>query len=114
MFDLRIQNLYDYNEGDPSSDKTKPTVVLTIHEDQITDNSIPCTATCVDDYGLKTIRFSKNNGASWDKIINVDQLNVVENYTFENLTANTQYTIRAEAVDLAGNIGGMSVITKTK
>ena len=89
-------------------------MVLTIHEDQITDNSIPCTATCVDDYGLKTIRFSKNNGASWDKIINVDQLNVVENYTFENLTANTQYTIRAEAVDLAGNIGGMSVITKTK
>lgn len=107
IFDLRIENLGDYSEGGGGDDTTDP--VVTIEADPIiTSNSITITANAIDDTGLRTIRFSKNNGSTWDEERAIDGLSVTEEYTFADLTADTQYTIRVEAIDLSGNIGGIS------
>lgn len=107
IFDLRIENLGDYSEGGGGNDTTDP--VVTIEADPvITSNSITITANAIDDTGLRTIRFSKNNGSTWDEERAIDGLSVTEEYTFADLTADTQYAIRVEAIDLSGNIGGIS------
>lgn len=107
IFDLRIENLGDYSEGGGGDDTTAP--VVTIEADPIiTSNSITITANAIDDTGLRTIRFSKNNGSTWDEERAIDGLSVTEEYTFADLTADTQYAIRVEAIDLSGNIGGIS------
>lgn len=107
IFDLRIENLGDYSEGGGGDDTTDP--VVTIEADPIiTSNSITITANAIDDTGLRTIRFSKNNGSTWDEERAIDGLSVTEEYTFVDLTADTQYAIRVEAIDLSGNIGGIS------
>lgn len=107
IFDLRIENLGDYSEGGGGDDTTDP--VVTIEADPIiTSNSITITANAIDDTGLRTIRFSKNNGSTWDEERAIDGLSVTEEYTFADLTADTQYAIRVEAIDLSGNIGGIS------
>lgn len=107
IFDLRIENLGDYSEGGGGDDTTDP--VITIEADPIiTSNSITITANAIDDTGLRTIRFSKNNGSTWDEERAIDGLSVTEEYTFADLTADTQYAIRVEAIDLSGNIGGIS------
>lgn len=107
IFDLKIENLGDYSEGGGGDDTTDP--VVTIEADPIiTSNSITITANALDDTGLRTIRFSKNNGSTWDEERAIDGLSVTEEYTFADLTADTQYAIRVEAIDLSGNIGGIS------
>ena len=107
IFDLKIENLGDYSEGGGGDDTTDP--VVTIEADPIiTSNSITITANAIDDTGLRTIRFSKNNGSTWDEERAIDGLSVTEEYTFADLTADTQYAIRVEAIDLSGNIGGIS------
>ena len=107
IFDLKIENLGDYSEGGGGDDNTDP--VVTIEADPIiTSNSITITANAIDDTGLRTIRFSKNNGSTWDEERAIDGLSVTEEYTFADLTADTQYAIRVEAIDLSGNIGGIS------
>lgn len=60
------------------------------------------------------MRFSKDNGISWDEVIPVDGLSTNNSYVFKNLSADTFYTIRVEAIDLSGNIGGMSQRVTTK
>lgn len=114
LFDLKIENLYDYGEGNEPSDITKPIVSLDIDPNNVTQNEIPVTANSIDDNGLRTVRFSKNNGVSWDEVVTVDGLSSTNSYTFTGLTPNTTYTIRAEAIDLAGNIGGISQQVTTK
>lgn len=114
IFDLHIENLGDYNEGDKPVDITKPIVTLDIDTNIITQTTIPVTANSIDENGLTTIRFSKDNGVSWDEIITVDGLSSTNTYVFENLTPDTIYTIRVEAIDLAGNIGGISQQVTTK
>lgn len=114
LFDLKIENLYDYGEGNEPSDTTKPIVSLDIDPNNVTQNEIPVTANSIDDNGLRTVRFSKNNGVSWDEVVTVDGLSSTNSYTFTGLTPNTTYTIRAEAIDLAGNIGGISQQVTTK
>lgn len=113
LFDLKIEDLGDYS-GDKPGDKDKPIVTLNINADNITSSEIPVVAHAVDKTGLKTIRFSKNNGESWDEIITVDGLSSTNSYTFEGLTPNTIYTIRVEAIDISGNIGGISQQVTTK
>ena len=114
LFDLKIENLGDYNEDDKPTDTTKPIVTLEINPNNVEANRIPVTAYSIDDNGLKTVRFSKDNGNSWDEIVTVDGLSSTNSYTFINLNPNTTYTIRVEAIDLAGNIGGISQQVTTK
>ena len=114
LFDLKIENLGDYNEDDKPKDKTKPIVTLEIDPNNVEATRIPVIAYSIDDNGLKTVRFSKDNGSTWDEIITVDGLSSTNSYTFVNLNPNTTYTIRAEAIDLAGNIGGISQQVTTK
>lgn len=114
LFDLKIENLGNYNEDDKPTDKTKPIVTLEINPNTVEDTKIPVTAYSIDDNGLKTVRFSKDNGNTWEEIINVDGLSSTNSYIFINLNPNTTYTIRVEAIDLAGNIGGISQQVTTK
>lgn len=114
LFDVKIENLFDYGSGDTPIDDTKPVVSLEIEDDNVTSSTIPITAHVLDDSGLKTVRFSKNNGQSWDEIIAVDGLSTTNEYTFTDLKASTTYTIRVEAIDMSGNIGGISRQVTTK
>lgn len=114
LFDLKIEDLGDYKEEDHPTDITKPVVTLDINLNDITQSEIPVTATCIDETGLRTVRFSKDNGISWDEVIPVDGLSTNNSYVFKNLSADTFYTIRVEAIDLSGNIGGMSQRVTTK
>lgn len=114
IFDLRIENLHDYGEGEKPIDEDKPIVSMEINQEGVTSSTIPVVANAVDDNGLRTIRFSKNNGQSWDEIIPVDGLSTTQSYIFTGLKSNTTYTIRAEAIDLQGNIGGISQRVTTK
>lgn len=115
LFDLTIENLGDYKEDDKPIDKNKPIVTMEINQDEVQSTRIPVIAHSLDDNGLRTVRFSKNNGQTWDEVIKVDGLSSTNSYTFINLKPNTTYTIRAEAIDLSGNVGGVSqqVTTKT-
>lgn len=114
LFDLKIENLGNYNEDDKPTDKTKPIVTLEINPNNVEATRIPVIAYSIDDNGLKTVRFSKDNGNTWDEIVNVDGLSSTNSYIFINLNPNTTYTIRVEAIDLAGNIGGISQQVTTK
>ena len=114
LFDLKIENLGNYNEDDKPTDKTKPIVTLEINPNNVEATRIPVTAYSIDDKGLKTVRFSKDNGNTWDEIVNVDGLSSTNSYIFINLNPNTTYTIRVEAIDLDGNIGGISQQVTTK
>lgn len=114
LFDLKIENLGDYNEDDKPTDKTKPIVTLEINPNTVESTKIPVTAYSIDDNALKTVRFSKDNGNTWDEIVSVDGLSSTNSYIFINLIPNTTYTIRVEAIDLAGNIGGISQQITTK
>ena len=108
LFDLKIEDLGDYREHDKPIDTDKPVVELVVDKTGVTETEIPVTATSIDNVGLRTVRFSKDNGATWDEIVPVDGLSSVNSYTFTGLTPDTTYTIRAEAIDLSGNIGGIS------
>lgn len=108
LFDLKIEDLGDYREHDKPIDTDKPVVELVVDKTGVTRTEIPVTATSIDNVGLRTVRFSKDNGATWDEIVPVDGLSSVNSYTFTGLTPDTTYTIRAEAIDLSGNIGGIS------
>lgn len=115
LFDLKIEDIGEYNnEEDNGEDKNNPVVSLDINQENITQSEIPVTANSIDDTGLKTVRFSKDNGSSWDEVVTVDGLSSTNSYTFTNLSADTFYTIRVEAIDLAGNIGGISQRVTTK
>lgn len=108
LFDLKIEDLGDYREHDKPIDTDKPVVELVVDKTGVTRTEIPVTATSIDNVGLRTVRFSKDNGATWDEIVPIDGLSSVNSYTFTELTPDTTYTIRAEAIDLSGNIGGIS------
>ena len=108
LFDLKIEDLGDYREHDKPIDTDKPVVELVVDKTGVTRTEIPVTATSIDNVGLRTVRFSKDNGVTWDEIVPVDGLSSVNSYTFTGLTPDTTYTIRAEAIDLSGNIGGIS------
>ena len=114
IFDLKIENLGDYSEPENPDDPNKPVVTLEIQDSDITSDSITVTASSIDNLGLTTVRFSKNNGDTWDEIVQVDGLSSINTYTFTGLTSNTLYTIRVEAIDMDNNVGGISQQARTK
>lgn len=114
VFDLKIENLGDYSEPENPDDPNKPVVTLEIQDSDITSDSITVTASSIDNLGLTTVRFSKNNGDTWDEIVQVDGLSSINTYTFTGLTSNTLYTIRVEAIDTDNNVGGISQQVRTK
>lgn len=114
IFDLKIENLGDYSEPENPDDPNKPVVTLEIKDSDITSDSITVTASSIDNLGLTTVRFSKNNGDTWDEIVQVDGLSSINIYTFTGLTSNTLYTIRVEAIDTDNNVGGVSQQVRTK
>ena len=114
IFDLKIENLGDYSEPENLDDPNKPVVTLEIQDSDITSDSITVTASSIDNLGLTTVRFSKNNGNTWDEVVQVDGLSSINTYTFTGLTSNTLYTIRVEAIDTDNNVGGISQQVRTK
>lgn len=114
IFDLKIENLGDYSEPENPDDPNKPVVTLEIQDSDITSDSITVTASSIDNLGLTTVRFSKNNGDTWDEVVQVDGLSSITTYTFTGLTSNTLYTIRVEAIDTDNNVGGISQQVRTK
>ena len=114
IFDLKIENLGDYSEPENPDDPNKPVVTLEIQDSDITSDSITVTVSSIDNLGLTTVRFSKNNGDTWDEIVQVDGLSSINTYTFTGLTSNTLYTIRVEAIDTDNNVGGISQQVRTK
>lgn len=114
IFDLKIENLGDYSEPENPDDPNKPVITLEIQDSDITSDSITVTASSIDNLGLTTVRFSKNNGDTWDEIVQVDGLSSINTYTFTGLTSNTLYTIRVEAIDTDNNVGGISQQVRTK
>lgn len=114
IFDLKIENLGDCSEPENPDDPNKPVVTLEIQDSDIMSDSITVTASSIDNLGLTTVRFSKNNGDTWDEVVQVDGLSSINTYTFTGLTSNTLYTIRVEAIDTDNNVGGISQQVRTK
>lgn len=114
IFDLKIENLGNYSEPENPDDPNKPVVTLEIQDSDITSDSIAVTVSSIDNLGLTTVRFSKNNGDTWDEVVQVDGLSSINTYTFTGLTSNTLYTIRVEAIDTDNNVGGISQQVRTK
>lgn len=111
IFDLQIENLGNYSEGG-SGEQGQPQVSIT--ESSSTTNSITVTAQSIDTVELKTVRFSRNNGESWEEIITVDGLSSTDSHTFTGLSSGTEYTIRVEAININDVIGGISQIITTE
>ncbi len=99
------------NAGDYAAinilDGTAPTVGITINE--VTDNKITITVSAEDkETGLVdtgTYKYYINN--------ELKETSEKNTYTFTGLTGSTQYTIRVEVVDKAGNSGDKSVTQQT-
>ena len=111
IFDLKIENLGDYGEDKPGN-KGNPQVAITI--DDTTTTTITVTANTIDTATLSNVKFSKNNGATWDAEIPLDGLSSTDTYTFTGLQPATTYQIRVEATNVNGITGGITqqVITR--
>ena len=88
----------------PPADTTPPTVEITVGE--TTENSIVITVNATDDSGeIASYKYYLNETLK-------DTL-TSNSYTFTGLTAGTEYTIKVEAYDKAGNMGEKSTTAST-
>ena len=88
----------------PQEDTTPPTVEITVGER--TENSIAITVNATDDSGEIASYKYYLNGTLKDTLTS-------NSYTFTGLTAGTDYTIKVEAYDKAGNKGEKSTTAST-
>lgn len=111
IFDLKIENLGDYEEDKPGN-KGNPQVAITV--DNTTTTTITITANTIDTATLSNVKFSKDNGATWDAEIPLDGLSSTDTYTFTGLQPATTYQIRVETTNVNGITGGITqqVITR--
>ena len=92
-------------EPEIPADTTPPTVEITVGE--TTENSITITVNATDDSGeIGTYKYYLN-GTLKDTLTS-------NSYTFTGLTAGTEYTIKVEAYDKAGNMGEKSTTVSTE
>ena len=91
-------------EPNPPADTTPPTVEITVGER--TENSIAITVNATDDSGEIASYKYYLNGTLKDTLTS-------NSYTFTGLTAGTDYTIKVEAYDKAGNKGEKSTTAST-
>ena len=105
IFDLKIENLGDYGEDKPG-DQGNPQVAMTI--DNTTTTTITVTANTIDTVTLSKLRFSKNNGTTWDAEFPLDGLSDTNTYTFTGLQPATTYQIRAEIENINGITNGIT------
>ena len=85
-------------------DGENPTINIT--NEQVDKTSIKVTVNGSDSYsGISQYKFSKDNGSNYETInTNEDTYT----YTFNNLESGTEYPIKVQVIDKAGNIGEVS------
>lgn len=105
IFDLKIENLGDYGEDKPG-DQGNPQVAITI--DNTTTTTITVTANSIDIVTLSKLRFSKDNGITWDAEFSLDGLSSTNSYTFTGLQPATTYQIRVEVENINGITNGIT------
>ena len=111
IFDLKIENLGDYGEDKPGN-KGNPQVAITV--DDTTTTTITITSNTIDTATLSNVKFSKDNGATWDAEIPLDGLSSTDTYTFTGLQPATTYQIRVEATNVNGITGGITQQVTTR
>ena len=85
-------------------DGENPTV--TIASEQVDKTSIKVTVNGSDSYsGITSYKFSKDNGSNYE---NINTSEDTYTYTFNNLKSGTEYSIKVQIIDEAGNIGEVS------
>ena len=93
------------NIPEPPKDETPPIVSIVVGTK--TENSIEVTANATDDSGIIASYKYYLNGAE-------QKADTANTYTFTGLTAGTEYEIKVEAFDKAGNKGENSTVVRTK
>ncbi len=79
---------------------------VTIASEQVDKTSIKVTVNGSDSYsGITSYKFSKDNGSNYETINTSED---TYTYTFNNLESGTEYNIKVQVIDEAGNIGEIS------
>ena len=85
-------------------DGESPTVTIT--NETVDKTSIKVTVNGSDSYsGVTSYKFSKDNGSNYETINTSED---TYTYTFNNLESGTEYNIKVQVIDEAGNIGEIS------
>ena len=85
-------------------DGENPTVTIT--SESVDKTSIKVTVNGSDSYsGISQYKFSKDNGSNYETINTSED---TYTYTFNNLESGTEYPIKVQVIDNAGNIGEIS------
>ena len=85
-------------------DGENPTVTIT--NETVDKTSIKVTVNGSDSYsGITSYKFSKDNGSNYETINTSED---TYTYTFNNLESGTDYQIKVQVIDEAGNIGEIS------
>ena len=79
---------------------------VTIASEQVDKTSISITVNGSDSHsGISQYKFSKDNGSNYETINTSED---TYTYTFNNLESGTEYNIKVQVIDEAGNIGEVS------
>ena len=85
-------------------DGENPTINIT--NETVDKTSISITVNGSDSYsGITSYKFSKDNGSNYETINTSED---TYTYTFNNLESGTEYSIKVQVIDEAGNIGEIS------